>query len=657
MKLSYRADIDGLRAIAVLFVILFHIDSTVFTGGFIGVDVFFVISGYLITQIIEKELAQNKFSILAFYERRFRRILPALFIVVIATSLVALVLLNAKNLMNYGRSVAATALFSSNILFLLQSGYFDTASEYKPLLHTWSLAVEEQFYIVFPLLMMLIHKFSMDRYTVWIISLAGLSFVLSLFLVQFYPSMAFYLIPSRAWELLLGCILALHVIPPIKIGFIRELVSASGFVLIISSGLLFSKETEFPGLNAVFPVLGTGMIIYSGAMAKPIINRVLSIKPLVFIGLISYSFYLWHWPVIVFGRHYYVTELTDHHRLILFCTMFILAILSWKFIEQLFRNKLFFPGQRRLLFTATTASIALLVMGLVLVNQYGLRDRFISLQVKTESAHETEWQKWELCDKKINADELCDIGDEARETSFVLWGDSHARSIVPGINLSAKRYSRKGKLISMPGCPPLKNIDRLARKWCRNHNERVLTLINQSPEIKLVFLAARWALSAKGTRYKSEPGSLVQLSDKSSSNISGKSNSELVEIGLKRIVNDLLDHGKSVVLIQQIPEVGYDVPSALYVLQLTGRDVNKVISPRKAEYMERTKEVRLAFDELLNLPKIAVVNPASLLCQSEICLVLLNNQLLYRDSNHLSIYGAHYLSKSFDDIFYNAAAL
>ncbi|ANT64619.1 acyltransferase family protein [Prosthecochloris sp. CIB 2401] len=263
MPLKYRADIDGLRAIAVLAVLFFHTGVPGFSGGFVGVDIFFVISGFLITSIILKDIKEEKFSIARFYERRIRRIFPALFPVIAFTLVVGAFIFDATAFKELGQSITATTIFSSNILFWLKAGYFDTASLQKPLLHTWSLAVEEQFYIFFPLALVFINRFLNGRYLCWIIVASTLSLVASIYGVYHYPSPTFYLVHTRAWELLLGSILALGVLPSPTSSFLRNILSIAGLGLIVYSVGFYTEATLFPGYNAIAPVMGAWLIIYS----------------------------------------------------------------------------------------------------------------------------------------------------------------------------------------------------------------------------------------------------------------------------------------------------------------------------------------------------------------------------------------------------------
>ena len=302
--MKYRAEIDGLRALAVLPVILFHAGFEWFSGGFVGVDVFFVISGYLITTIIISEMAEGKFSIVNFYERRARRILPALFFVMAACLPFAWMWLTPPHLKDFGQSLVAVSTFSSNIHFWLESGYFDTGGELKPLLHTWSLAVEEQYYILFPIFLMLTWRLGIK----WILILLSIVFFVSLGVAQWgaynTPNAAFFLLPARAWELLVGVFAAFYLKynTHLKSHSLNQALSLLGFGMIVYSIISFDKATPFPSLYALIPTIGTGLLILC-AVPKTFVHKLLSLKFIVGIGLISYSAYLWHQPLLVFARH------------------------------------------------------------------------------------------------------------------------------------------------------------------------------------------------------------------------------------------------------------------------------------------------------------------------------------------------------------------
>jgi peptidoglycan/LPS O-acetylase OafA/YrhL len=367
--LRYRAEIDGLRALAVIPVILFHAGFEWFSGGFVGVDVFFVISGYLITTIIISEMAEGKFSMVNFYERRARRILPALFFVMAACLPFAWLWLTPSDLKDFGQSLIAVSFFSSNMLFWLESGYFDTAAELKPLLHTWSLAVEEQYYILFPIFLMLTWRLGVK----WISIILSFVFLLSLGLAVLGTQYAtnpqiisgtFFLLPTRGWELLVGVFAAFYLkykTHP-KSRTFNQILSLLGFSMIAYSIIVFDETTPFPSLYALIPTIGTGLLILC-AVPKTIVHNLLSLKAIVGIGLISYSAYLWHQPLLAFARHRTVGDISEVLLLILCTTSLVMAWLSWRFVEKPFRNKHVFS--RKFIFVFSIA-------GMIIISAIGI---------------------------------------------------------------------------------------------------------------------------------------------------------------------------------------------------------------------------------------------------------------------------------------------
>lgn len=339
--MKYRAEIDGLRALAVLPVIFFHAGLEYFKGGFVGVDIFFVISGYLITTIIIKEIIEEKFSIVNFYERRARRLLPALYFVMGISIPFALLWLSPNDLKDFGQSLVAVSTFSSNILFWRESGYFDTISELKPFIHTWSIAVEEQFYILFPIYLLLTWKGGIKFVTFSLFII----FLSSIFLAQWgvknSPVASYFLLPTRGWEILVGALIAIylkyrkHFFPH----YINQIFSLFGLSMIIFSIITFNDKTPFPSVYTLIPTIGAGLLILC-SVPKTIAYNLLSLKLIVGIGLISYSTYLWHQPLLAFARHQNVLEELSNFAIIIICLLsFMMGWISWRFIEKPFRDK------------------------------------------------------------------------------------------------------------------------------------------------------------------------------------------------------------------------------------------------------------------------------------------------------------------------------
>ncbi len=351
----YRAEIDGLRALAVLPVIFFHAGFDWFKGGFVGVDVFFVISGYLITTIIISEISYGNFSLINFYERRARRILPALFFVMAACIPFSILWLSPSYLKDFGQSLIAVSTFSSNFLFWWESGYFDTAAELKPLLHTWSLAIEEQFYILFPLILILSVYFGMSRILFFLSIIFLLSLALTFWGMNKSLSASFYLLPTRGWELLAGSFTAFYLNNrELKIfNLLKEILSILGFCMIIYSIVMFDETTPFPSHYTLIPVLGTVLIIIFSD-SNTFLSTLLSFRPLVAVGLVSYSAYLWHQPLFAFARHRLFDDVSHLLLIALSFISLILAWITWKYVEQPFRNKNFFNRQHIFIFTMSS---------------------------------------------------------------------------------------------------------------------------------------------------------------------------------------------------------------------------------------------------------------------------------------------------------------
>ena len=383
-KDSYRPEIDGLRAIAVAIIILFHAGFELLPGGYLGVDIFFVISGYLITLHIIRDLENGQFSIAQFYEKRARRILPALFLVVGISSVLSLFLLLPPEQKVFFRSVAAVATFSSNFLFWSESGYFDIAGHFKPLLHTWSLSLEEQFYILYPLFLLAIWRKGQLWTVATIVCLTAASLAFAHWGATHKPGAAFYLLPWRGWELLLGGGVAFfdkkrHLIP----FSVASVLSGFGIVLIISAVLLFSSATPHPSIYTLAPVAGTALILVF-TNPRQSLGALLASRPLRGLGLVSYSAYLWHQPVFAYARIHYQESLSWPVAAVLCATVLMLSFLSWRFIEQPFRNQSL-VSKRLILNGGVSLSLLFILVG---VSGY-LTNGYESLYLQTLSSRQT----------------------------------------------------------------------------------------------------------------------------------------------------------------------------------------------------------------------------------------------------------------------------
>ncbi|HEY4113085.1 MAG TPA: acyltransferase family protein [Rhizomicrobium sp.] len=643
----YRPDIDGLRAIAVLPVVLYHYRVPGFSGGYVGVDIFFVISGFLITSLIHAEIREQRFSILRFYERRVRRILPALFALLAVVTVLALIILFPRDLRQYASSVIATALFASNIEFWQRAGYFDTAADLKPLLHTWSLAVEEQFYLVWPAMLFAVERWGRRYLLAAVCLILVLSLGESIREVAYAPTAAFYLLPSRMWELMLGAALAVGRLRPPENRWFANALAMLGLVLIGWSVGTYTADTPFPGLAAVPACLGAALLIYVGGNRDVLAARLLSTPAFVFVGLISYSLYLWHWPLYVFAKYYLSAPPDAAQAVLLILASIALSWASYRFVEQPFRrNKTVFTG-RRLFAMAGGAIAACVALGAVVIAGNGLPQRYpADIRTLLAGADDREHRRahcFNLSPDQVRAGRLCRIGDPSAKVDFVFWGDSHADALLPAIDLAAKAKRRAGLFASRSACPPLIGVERVdaANGQCRAFNDAVAKRIAAS-DIREVILAARWARDAEGTGYGDEDQATAFLADDQSHRRSIAENHAVFLRGLSRTLAWLDQAGKKVVIVGPVPEVSRYVPETLAKVKYFG--LRQDVRPTVAEFERRQHFVLAALAEAATRYHATMLYPHQWLCTVGRCAVEQNGRALYVDTNHLSSYGTRLLA-------------
>ncbi len=473
---GYRPDVDGLRAVAVLAVLAYHAFPDSAPGGFAGVDVFFVISGFLISGIILDSLHEGRFSFVEFYWRRVRRIFPGLILVLAASLLLGWRLLLPDEFMQLGKHVAAGAGFVSNIAFWREAGYFDTAAELKPLLHLWSLGVEEQYYLVWPLLLFLFRKDR--RRMLWMmLALAGVSFAANVWLTAEHPTAAFYLPVSRFWELLAGGLLAYFA----SSGRFANLKAAAGFALVGLSLLLLSSERSFPGGWALLPVLGSVLLISAGPRAW-INRRVLANGAMVYVGLISYPLYLWHYPLLSFLRVAYGAEPPASLRLAMLAASVVLACVTYELVEKPIRRARR-PVVRRISFPALSASMAALGVCGLLALQSLISPQSASVPLVREiSSASADWG--------YGGDRVIP-GDSSSAVLF--FGDSHMQHYLPRIVKIMREHAMPVRTVifkTTGGCAPVPGIERLSER-CNAFVEQGFALARR-PEVETVVIAASW---------------------------------------------------------------------------------------------------------------------------------------------------------------------
>jgi len=649
--LAYRRDIDGLRAVAVIAVALFHFGVPGFTGGFVGVDVFFVISGYLITSIIWNQRQAGRFSFVEFWARRARRILPALFAMIIAVLAVGWFLLAPKDYEELGRSVRYQVTFVSNILFMRQDGYFDVASDLKPLLHTWSLAVEEQFYILFPLLLTLLSS----RLKHWRMALFGvllLSFGLSVWAVQHYPEKAFFLLPMRAWELLAGAMLAVAPRHSWRLKpMAAQWLSLLGMALILLAVFGYDKRTPFPGVAALLPVLGVVALILANGHRETLIGQFLSSRVMVGLGLISYSWYLWHWPVFVFSSYASVEEpgVLDITGLILLTL--VLGYLSWKFVETPFRERRLLAGRRQVLLAGFCGILVLGLAGQALRWTDGLPSRLSEQALQYAKGHEWRPELMAcLTDDKAPDDKLfCHYGVENLPAQAMVWGDSHATAFIPVLEDVAQAHGVSMILASSAGCIPVEGLETDAA--CTRFNRRVEQGLS-AQRISDVVLVARWSLYL----YGDAKGDLDHALRKPDGKYDRAVAEQRLAEGLRAQLAQLREGGHRVWLVKEAPLQPFSPPYRLTRLAMLGHPVDGV-GLAIGEHDKRQAFISRLFAQLAQDPMVRVIDPAPRLCEENgLCRAELDGYSLYKDDNHLSEVGARFVAPILEPLFVSLQA-
>lgn len=638
--IAYRPDIDGLRAVAVLPVVLYHAGVTAFSGGYVGVDVFFVISGFLIASIIAREIGEGRFSLVNFYERRARRILPALFVAISATLAAASFTSWPGDFTEIGKSAISTIFFGSNIYFWQTTDYFATAAEFRPLLHTWSLAVEEQFYIVFPLLLMVTARSTRRVLLSLCVAILVASLVASFVATERGPTAAFYLSPMRAWELLLGVFLALNVVPAWTDRGLRELAATAGLALILFAVFAYEPMTSLIPLAMLLPTLGAALIIQAGRGDGPatLVARLLSTKTLVFVGLISYSLYLWHWPILAFARAWQESvHLPASLATACIVSAFVIATLSWRYVERPFRK----PGvmTRGFVFRFAGAGAVLLAgVSVAVVAANGFPGRIPTQAFDALAGAKDMEENRHRCMGHKSDEDYCVIGAAGQEPSALLIGDSHAAALMSAVGVAMESQARSAYLASYSACPPLLGIQHSGdgeRAGCDDFVDAMLDFVVARDSIDLVVLAARWPVYVTGEPAPGESRSHFRMAATDGTN--GLNNPALVERGLSALVGRLNESGVRVVILGGVPEVGWNVPRTIARTLKLG--LAPPASPTLETFAERHAGAEQIIRHVARSNEAAFVPLAPLLCDP-VCAVVDQSRPLYIDDDHLSAYGA-----------------
>lgn len=636
--MTYRPQIDGLRAIAVLAVILFHADPRLVPGGYLGVDIFFVISGYLITSLIIADLGQGKFSLWRFYERRVRRILPVLFLVLAATLPFAALYLLPSQQAAYAKSLLATLLFSSNILFWQETGYFMAEADLKPLLHTWSLAVEEQFYLLYPLFLVAVWRFG-PRVRVGILGLLFLaSLIASTVLAERAPGANFYLLSSRAWELLAGALLAVAVAQGRVPSRFAGVLDLAGLAMVAGSLALFNAATPMPSVWGLIPVGGTVLLI-AFATEATVLGRILALRPLVQIGLISYSAYLWHWPVFVFARLRFGDALRPEQLAGLIAATLLLSYLSWRFVEQPFRRH----GAPALVpIRPLVAALAVIMVAFVALTQMpGLRivggaslvtdatDPTTPAGIEAKIA--INYGLSESCEAAFTLSPACRTSDTPE---VMLWGDSFAMHLAPAIDAGVGSRGMVQHTKSV--CVPIIDISVVTPDYpvawadgCIAFNDQVLDWLAGQPSIRYVVISSPFGLIFNDVYQR---GGAIAVAPRP----------DLVRQKLIETAARVRAMGKTLIIVSPPPVTGENIGQCLAGAALRG-DAEDACDFTTGQMHALNRTV---FDFLHELSsEIPVIFLDELICAQGICDTRIGDIFMFRDSGHLSIEAARYLGE------------
>ena len=652
MSIRYNADIDGLRAIAVLFVIFNHLNISLFQGGFIGVDIFFVISGYLITSIMYKEMRENRFSLGHFYKKRVIRLAPAFFTMLAAVSIISSLLMLPHELISYFESVIYSTFLMANVYMRKEvGGYFSTSVEEVPLLHLWSLGIEEQFYLFWPLLLLFLIKKINAKWLIWIvISLIMLSVFYAEQQILKNAGKAYYKMPVRACEMFLGALICF--LPKIKLkGIFIQIGIYSGVLCLFATAMLFNQQTKFPGLNALVPCLATALIIYLSQIADKQ-SFILGNSYSIWLGKISYPMYLWHWPLIVFCNIYLIEKDPIIQILILVATI-CLAYLTYRYIELPAKSWMVWSNKRVILIGFLLPSVGLSAIAGIVKYTSGFPQRFnehVNTQVAAlqSAAHVVRKDCHDFPKNKANLPDssLCVLGNGNREKiDFILLGDSHANSLVGAVDFWAKDLNLRGYDPTQSTTLYLPSVELFERK--ADHEYVLQSQFKaRNDSLTLLLQDNHYSIAIVSGYFSAYLTDKVKLIDGT-----GRANNEVFEDGMVRALDNISKASDRVILILDVPElnkVKANCDVRVKSLDLTRNCVISVddIKLRDRQYLEIIDRLKIKF------PKLEIVNLNTLLCDQISCNTSLNNIPLYRDkdNNHLSYVGAKELGKEYLEI-------
>ena len=655
---EYRPEIDGLRAIAVLLVVANHAKYTFFSGGHVGVDVFFVISGFLITRIIVTHVHEGSFSLADFFLRRVRRILPALLFVLLVSLPIAFWLMLPSEVVDHSRATIGSVFFVSNFILWKQGGYFDVGSDLRPLLHLWSLAIEEQFYLGFPLVVLLGIKLRRQFLSLMLWTMLLSSLILMFVLHVEMPRASFYLLPTRAWELLVGAVVAAISVRGRLVGALERLGSLPatvGLALVLCSAVVIDESTRYPGPASLIPVAGTALILAGNKMGTRL-RSILTCKPLLVVGMASYSIYLWHQPLLVFGRLLSADYLGARERDVCVALTIFLGITTWLFVERPFRQQGNI-GVRLLLATMSVVSAIVAFVALVGIRAAGFVER-LPPNIEWEDAGgrpkdtcEPEKGNWIA----LGGVSLCQFGDLSAEQKIFLVGDSHADMLVPYLNELFLKQQIQGIRAVFEGCSEIPGSYIRTQipesiSECENAHERLYASIRDNAGATI--LAIRWNF-----RLFPVPGEIERLEARNSeggheveefreyviADSAGiDTSAEKKTIAIHRLLNSLLESSRELIVIAPVPEIAWNIARINFTHYRARGEVLDQLSIPEADYDARSQfvnRVLRSYQDSVSTDKLQVIFPSDTFCNTFLanrCVAQWETKPFYLDDDHLS---------------------
>jgi peptidoglycan/LPS O-acetylase OafA/YrhL len=644
---TYRSDIDGLRAIAVAAVVLFHAEVPGFGGGYVGVDVFFVISGYLITQLLAGSAAPTqRLRLRDFYIRRARRIFPALCVTSLTVTLAGVAILLPWDLAKLGSYLAATSVLGTNIaVWIDRVDYFQNKMAHVPIMHFWSIAIEEQFYLVYPITFQLICKYLPRYRTSALIALAVPSFAVCVWGSYHAPAANYLLAPSRGWELLLGGALASSGQRSETSQLLNELLAMGALITLGLACFLYAPTTPYPGVYTLAPCAASAILIYTGRQQRTVAGKLLSVRPLVFTGLISYSLYLWHFPALVLYGYYNIRDIGAFALVVLIGCIYAVAAASWKWIELPVRSRAFLPSNRSFLMAALIVNTVMFSVGVALWKSHGIPRRFPP-EVRARGGQWLLDNDFLLGCVNLPLDQiasggLCSFGP--RDTSTpraVVWGDSHAMALLAVYRTLAISHHLRLYFAIRSSCRPLLGVTNKAenewtRMGCAGFNAAVAQAVRRL-DPRVLILNGHWN-DADADLIPEPNGGAVPTG----SNFSR---------GLRETLRQTGSINRSVCVVLDVPTLKYNLPNALGVAR-ERRIAEDFLKLSRTQALQQYQEPERDIRALEQRGMLRSVDPKDLLCPGDSCIYESDGNLLYRDADHLSSAGAQFVSSAVEGCF------